>query len=77
MRGDFNQQDEILARTESEQIEQGNVYGFNALRIVRYLNLIAGTALSICCGFRIFGLWSFVSNPLNAIGLMIFNAYML
>jgi hypothetical protein len=77
MRGDFNQEDEILARTESEQIEQANVLGFNALKIVRYLNLIAGTTLSICCGFRIFSLWAIISNPLNAIGLMIFNAYML
>ena len=77
MRGDFNQQDEIVARTESEKIDQANVLGFNALKIVRYLNLIAGTALSICCGFRIFSLWSIISNPLNSIGLTIFNAYML
>ena len=44
------------SRTESEAEADTSCFGFNLLKIARYINLIVGTACVVVCGLSIFNI---------------------
>ena len=64
MRGDFEHTSYKTdgARTQSEVHHARAVCGINVLKLARYLNIIAGTALVVVSIFEIIGLFTF-ANP--------------
>ena len=66
------------ARTQSEIIEHQDCCGFNSLKLARNLNLIGGLAMCVCCGMRMFYIFSYLfQSPFVAIGEMGLNAFLL
>ena len=51
---DFNT---IGARTQSEVAEAQDCFGFNSLKIARYLNMIGGSVMTVFCGIRMFNIF--------------------
>ena len=63
------------ARTESEVVDNSSCFGINVLKAAKYINLMAGTSLSIVCGFSIFNIFSLSANPLSALGVILLDFY--
>ena len=74
MRGDIpTNQNYDQARTDSENEEKTLLFGYDALKIAKYINLIAGVSLTIVCGLNVFNI--FAVFDLANIGLVIMNIY--
>ena len=58
MRGDISTNQNYGARTASEKAEDTTMCGYNLLKTARLINLIVGTALTVCCGIQIFNVFS-------------------
>ena len=74
MRGDFEQTSYKTdgARTQSEVHHARAVCGINVLKLIRYLNVFAGTAIGVVSVYEVVGLFTF-ANP----GALFLNIYLL
>ena len=74
MRGDIpDHQNYDGARTDSENLEKATIFGYDALKIAKYINLAAGVSLTVVCGMNILDIFK-VFDIAN-FGLVILNIY--
>ena len=62
------------ARTESEFKKDSTIFGFDALKIAKFINFVSGTALSVVMGLSIFDIFK-VGDFFEEIGLILLNFY--
>lgn len=60
MRGDIENTDD--SRTQSEAAADTTCFGFNILKIARYINLIVGTACVVVCGLSSINIFKAIST---------------
>ena len=77
MRGDINTNQEFKARTESEAAVDTTCFGFNVLKVARYINLIVGVALSVVCTLKIFDIFKNLGNNFfQKLGIVQINVFL-
>ena len=70
MRGDI--ENNADGRTQSEAAADTACFGFNILKVARYINLIVGTACVVVCGLSAFNVFNAMSadNFFNGIAIL-------
>ena len=62
MRGDIENTADSTARTESEAAADTTCFGFNLLKVARYINLIVGTACVVVCGLSSLNIFNLIKS---------------
>ena len=77
MRGESVATGQYNARTESESAADTTCFGYNVLKVARYINLIVGCALSVVCTLRILDIFNNIGDQFFAkLGLVQVNVFL-